>query len=618
MGFTRTEIRVEVTGAEEGARALENVAAADTRMTAATMAASQALQQQEKAVKQTTNAFGSAVQEIRRYDHATGLVTVEHVKVAKSAQEAGRGIEKMRDEANKAAQPMNVMGAAASVASKGVGLIMKAAYLLPGFGFAGILLKLGDAMSWVKEQFVEGAKQTEIQTAALAEWTRVVDEAAKAVRELGRAQSEAGRSRIGGALGIDPRALSGESRIQGAQLEAERAKLDERQKALDAQAGEIAAAERSVRERAARLSDAVAGGIILPGRYGMAAALEAEAKAIGERRRLLVSEAEKLRGAEISLESKVEGLRRAAGLADSQKAGGARGAGRSVAMPKAEGPNVNGVWSLGPAAGEDLSPQGIQNVISLDAWRAKRAAEAKAIADQEMADFRLVTDQRNAMMTAHMQAGDGGSPAIPSLYAMLTATEEEKAAFDQQMADASAGMRAIYAETQRLANDGVNMLTGLGRGLSMAAAASLLTGKSFKQAANDLLKSLAVQAAGEAIWQTAQGLGALALAAFGNPAAAASAAAHFKSAAVFTGLAVAFGGGAMATGGLGAGGGGASASRGSGAGMASAAGTNPYRSEASAPRPIHIHIGSETVTRVVDGERRREARRDGISAREAA
>ena len=135
------------------------------------------------------------------------------------------------------------------------------------------------------------------------------------------------------------------------------------------------------------------------------------------------------------------------------------------------------MWSLGPAAGEDLSPQGIQNVISLDAWKAKRAAEAKTIADQEMADFRLVTDQRNAMMTAHMQAGDGGSPAILSLYAMLTATEEEKAAFDQQMADASAGMRAIYAETQRLANDSVNMLTGLGRGLSIAAAASLLTGR---------------------------------------------------------------------------------------------------------------------------------------------
>ena len=152
----------------------------------------------------------------------------------------------------------------------------------------------------------------------------------------------------------------------------------------------------------------------------------------------------------------------------------------------------------------------------------------------------------------------------------------------------------------------------------MAAAAALLTGKSFKRAANDLLKSLAVQAAGEAIWQTAQGIGATALAAFGNPAAAASAAAHFKSAAVFAGLAVAFGGGAMATGGMGSSGGGRGASAGGGSGMASAAGTNPYRSESSAPQPIHIHIGAETVTRVVDGERRREARRDGISARAEA
>lgn len=615
MGFTRTEIRVEVVGAEEGARALESVAVADTRMTAATLAASKALQTQEQAVKRTTNAFGTAVEEIRRYDHATGLVTVEHVKVARSAQDASRGLEKMREEANKAAQPMNAMGAAASVASKGVGLIMKAAYLLPGFGFAGILLKLGDAMHWMKEQFIEGAKQTEIQTATLAEWTRVVNEATKAVRELGRAQSEAGRSRIGGALGIDPRALSGGARIEGAQLEAERARLDAAQRTLDTQAGEIAAAERSVRERGAALSASAANGVH-PGMFGAAASLEAEAKAIGERRRLLVAEAEKLRGAEIGLESKVEGLRRAAGLSDSQKTGGGRGGARAATMPKTDGPNVNGIWSLAPAAGEDVSPQGIQNVISLDAWKAKRAADAKAIADQEMADFRLVTDQRNAMMAAHLQAGDGGQPAIPSLYAMLTASEDEKTAFDQQMSDASAGMRAVYAETQRLADDGTNMLSGLGRGLSMAAAASLLTGKSFKQAANDLLKSLAVQAAGQAIWETALGVGSLAMAAMGNPAAAASAGLHFKAAGMFAGLSVAFAGGAGLTGGMRGGGG--SAGSGSGGGMASAAGTNPYRSESSAPQPIHIHIGAETVTRVVDGERRREARRDGISARAEA
>ena len=156
MGFTRTEIRVEVTGAEEGARALENVAAADTRMTAATMAASRAMQQQEKAVKQTTNAFGSAVQEIRRYDHATGLVTVEHVKVAKSAQEAGRGIEKMRDEANKAAQPLNAMKAVTEGFGKGLTFLYRAAAILPGFGIAGLLLEIGNAASWVADQFREG------------------------------------------------------------------------------------------------------------------------------------------------------------------------------------------------------------------------------------------------------------------------------------------------------------------------------------------------------------------------------------------------------------------------------------------------------------------------------
>lgn len=608
MGFTRTEIRVEVTGAEEGARALENVAAADTRMTAATMAASRALQQQEKAVKQTTNAFGSAVQEIRRYDHATGLVTVEHVKVAKSAQEAGRGIEKMRDEANKAAQPMNVMGAAASVASKGVGLIMKAAYLLPGFGFAGILLKLGDAMSWVKEQFVEGAKQTEIQTAVLAEWTRVVDEAAKAVRELGRAQSEAGRSRIGGALGIDPRALSGESRIQGAQLEAERAKLDERQKALDAQAGEIAAAERSVMERGAALSASAANGV-QPGMFGTAASLEAEAKAIGERRRMLVSEAEKLRGAEITLESKVEGLRRAAGLADSQKAGGARGAGRSVAMPKAEGPNVNGVWSLGPAAGEDLSPQGIQNVISLDAWKAKRAAEAKAIADQQSADLMTVLDQRNAMMLEHMNA-------------MAASTEPARSAFDTMAGSAKSAFGGMV-------DDAMNM------GGMLAGIAGTITGAFGQMATNMILsgeagsKGIKKAVANALAGYSAQAFGLSMLLSIAGAAAAATGPIFGWSAPqIFIAAGIAAAGGAalgVAARGLGAdmigqskGSGGGSSSSGGKSGMASAAGTNPYRSEATAPQPIHIHIGSETVTRVVDGERRREARRDGISAREAA
>jgi len=608
MGFTRTEIRVEVVGAEAATRSLKGVAVAEEQIHTTGTQAAKGLTQVEVATTRAGAASAIASDKAR----------------------------KLKEEINAVAMPANGARVAMEGLGKGLTFLQKAAAILPGFGIAGLLLEIGRAASWLSDQFVAGEKSTALQSATLAEYTRVVNEATKAVRELGRAQAEAGRSRIGGALGIDPRALSGGARIEGAQLEAERARLDAAQKTLDTQAGEIAAAERSVRERGAALSASAANGV-QPGMFGTAASLEAEARAIGERRRMLVAEAEKLRGAEIGLESKVEGLRRAAGLSDSQKTGGGRGGGRAETMPKAAGPNVNGIWSLAPAAGEDVSPQGIQNVISLDAWKAKRAADAKAIADQEMADFRLVTDQRNAMMAAHLQAGDGGQPAgdggqpagdnkqptnnnkqpaIPSLYAMLTANEDEKAAFDQQMADASAGMRAVYAETQRLADEGTGMLAGLGRGLSTAAAASLLTGKSFKQAANDLLKSLAVQAAGQAIWETALGVGSLAMAAMGNPAAAASAGLHFKAAGMFAGMSVAFAGGAGLTGGMRGGGG--SAGGGSGGGMASAAGTNPYRSESSAPQPIHIHIGSETVTRVVDGERRREARRDGISARAEA
>jgi hypothetical protein len=280
-------------------------------------------------------------------------------------------------------------------------------------------------------------------------------------------------------------------------------------------------------------------------------------------------------------------------------------------MPAAPGPTTTPMFSIAPAPGEDLTPRGIDNVVSLDAWKAKRAAEAAAQAQQ-------VIDQRNAMMAGHSTpAGAPAMPEVPSLLKMMTATDEERAAFDQQMADAGAGIKGLYSETQRLADDGVNMLSGLGRGLSQAAAASLLTGKSFRAAANELLKSLAVQAAGQAIWETALGIGSLAMAAMGTPGALASAGLHFKAAGVFAGLSAAFAGGAGFTGGM-RGGGSGGASAGGGGGMASAAGTNPYQPSQRAPQPIVIQIGAEVVTRVVDGERRREARRDGITAREAA
>lgn len=252
----------------------------------------------------------------------TGAATVSSAALERQerAQEKAReSARKLQAEIAAVAQPLNAGKVAAEGFGKAFTLINRAAYLLPGFGFAGILLAIGNAASWMAEQFTGGAKSTAIQDAALREYTRTVEAAAAAVRDLGRAQAEAGRSTIGGALGIDPRALSGGARLEGARLEAERAKLTQEQKRLDTEAGAIAAAERSVLERGARLSEEASRGVRV-GQFGIAAALQAEAETIGRRRRLFVEEAGKLRDAEVELSRRIETVRRVGAPAPSARA----------------------------------------------------------------------------------------------------------------------------------------------------------------------------------------------------------------------------------------------------------------------------------------------------------
>jgi len=494
---------------------------------------------------------------------------------------------------------------------KGLTFLYRAAAILPGFGIAGLLLEIGNAAGWVADQFREGEKSTALQSAALAEYTRIVNEATNAVRELGRAQSEAGRSRVGGALGIDPRALSGSARIQGAQLESERGSLDARQRALDAETGELAAAERSVRERAARLSDAVASGVILPGRYGMAAALEAEAEAIGKRRRLFVAEAEKLRGAEVDLESKVEALRRSAGLSDSQKTGGGRGGGRAETMPKAAGPRVSPMWAMPAGAGDDLTPFGIANVASIEEFKAKRDAEAFARMDADIEQQRLAGEK--AAEAYAIGFAEFSKPAMVETQRDLFATLADTAS------SSLGGMVDSAMNSATMLVDIVGTITGA---FGAMATNMILSGdagsKAIKKSVANALAGYSAQAFGLATLLTIAGAAAQAT----GPIFGWYAPQIFTAAGIAAAGGVALGLSARALGadkvGASPSGSRGGGSAGSGGGMASAAGTNPYRSESSAPQPIHIHIGSETVTRVVDGERRREARRDGISARAEA
>jgi hypothetical protein len=280
-------------------------------------------------------------------------------------------------------------------------------------------------------------------------------------------------------------------------------------------------------------------------------------------------------------------------------------------MPKAAGPNVNGIWSLAPAAGEDVSPQGIQNGIRLDAWNAKRETDAFARLDADIEQQRLAGEK--AAEAYAIGFAEFSKPAMVETQRDLFATLADTAS------SSLGGMVDSAMNSATMLVDIVGTITGA---FGAMATNMILSGDAGSKA---IKKSVANALAG----YSAQAFGLAALLTIAGAAAAATGPIFgWYAPQIFTAAGIAAAGGvalglsaralgadkvgASPSGSRGGGGGG------SGGGMASAAGTNPYRSESSAPQPIHIHIGSETVTRVVDGERRREARRDGISARAEA
>lgn len=608
MGFTRTEIRVEVTGAEEGARAMRGLAAAEDKVSESAIRERLSVQDAEQAI----------------------------VRKVRAEQAAKQAIEDALKPTTEMTKQTGLLAKAGELASSGLTMLRKAAEIIPGMELGTIIAGVAAGVYALYKAFGPATDATDKQTAAFKAQAAAARDLAAAQRGLLRGEIGAGAAALRQTLdrlgpGVTPEAQDQVIRLAALRQQAERARDEAIQRSVrragglvpvsDAEQQRIEAlqAERNKLIEQAQERD----GADFKLSFKERSALAVQAQAFQVEIDKIRDEANKAADWKLSevvnqttadlanLDRQLRGFGAGGPAPRAEGGGGRAGGGRVASMPTVPGPTTTPMFSIAPAPGEDLTPRGIDNVVSLDAWKAKRAAEAAAQAQE-------VINQRNNMMAGHATpAGVPAMPEVPSLLKMMTASDEERAAFDQQMADAGAGIKGLYSETQRLADDGVNMLSGLGRGLSQAAAASLLTGKSFRAAANELLKSLAVQAAGQAIWETALGIGSLAMAAMGTPGALASAGLHFKAAGVFAGLSAAFAGGAGLTGGM-RGGGGGGASAGGGGGMASAAGTNPYQPSQRAPQPIVIQIGAEVVTRVVDGERRREARRDGITAREAA
>lgn len=568
MTIRRTEFEVSVKGADATAKAFDSVATAEARMTGAAGVSSAALERQERA-----------------------------------QEKARESAKRLQAEIAAVAQPLNAGKVAAEGFGKAFTLINRAAYLLPGFGFAGILLAIGNAASWMAEQFTGGTKATAIQDAALREYTRTVEAATKAVRELGQAQTAAGRSAIGGALGIDPRALSGQARIDAARLGQQRDALDAAQKRIDAEYGALAARERSIRERAAALSDAAQGGI-RAGMFGMAAELERDAAAVGASRRALDEEVRQLQSRETDYARTLERLRGLAAPTTAPRAAGGRpAASREQAMGDMAFALPGRTVTAGEAVQRARAAWGEAGVIA-------RAEEERRAREQADALERM---QGLGLMAAG-HAMPEAAPQAPSLLSVLTADDEERARFEADMETASAGVQRMYAATQEAADGARQLGQSMGLGLSNAAAAALLTGGSFRKLANDVLKSIAVQAAGLAIFETAKGLGNLALAAFGVPNAAAAASLNFQSAAMYGAVATVAGIGAGATGGLRSGGSARAVSVGAAPSMG---GTSQYGGGSGGATVVQVYISGEQVTRAVRVEQSRQRMTGGITGRAA-
>ena len=113
---------------------------------------------------------------------------------------------------------------------------------------------------------------------------------------------------------------------------------------------------------------------------------------------------------------------------------------------------------------------------------------------------------------------------------------------------------------------GMSMMTAAAGNLGAGIMRMALTGEgSFKKMAQAALQSLAIEAAGKAVFELAEGLAMLALAAFGHPTAGASAGMHFQAAAVYGAMAAAFGAASAIAGQPGGGGGGGASGEGRGA-----------------------------------------------------
>jgi len=607
MGFTRTEIRVEVVGAEEGARAMRGLAAAEDKVS-------------EAAIRERL---------------AVGDAEAAIVKKIRAEQAAKRAIEDALKPTTEMTKQTGLLAKAGELASSGLTMLRKAAEVIPGMELGTIIAGVAAAVYGLYKAFGPATDATDKQTAAFKAQAAAARDLASAQRELLRGEVNAGGAALRQMLdrlgpGATPEAQDQVIRLAAQREQAARARDEAIQRSVRRAGGlvpvsdaeqkriESLQAERNKVIETAQEKDGNSFKLSLRDRQAMAEIAKAYQGEI-DKIRAGATKAADWRLSEVvnqttadlaNLDRQLRGMGAGPGGGVPRETAPSNGGASRVKAPAP--PGISGFELQLPGMGTVRPVEAAQNAIRNGPGLADVAAyqeQSRQMQAQQLADEQLAMGQRNAMMAAHMQAVAAATTQQRDLFATLSDTASSSLG----------GMVDSAMNSATMLVDIVGTITGA---FGAMATNMILSGdagsKAIKKSVANALAGYSAQAFGLATLLTIAGAAAAAT----GPIFGWCAPQIFTAAGIAAAGGVALGLSARALGadkvGASPSGSRGGGSAGSGGGMASAAGTNPYRSESSAPQPIHIHIGSETVTRVVDGERRREARRDGISARAEA
>ena len=452
MAIGRTEFQFSVSGADEAAAAHRNVARAADEVGTASMRAAEG---------------------VRQWDS----MTMTFVTVAPKATDAARKLnEQLREQAmrqelaaRESAKGASALALVGNAGSKTIAVMMRLSYLLPGLGFAGMIGGIAAGLGALYDAMAGAAKGTGMMTAAMVEYGRTVDKAVSdsiaKFDDLRVAQARAGLAMVGGALGVKGEQLPFDQAMGAQKLQGEI------ESARETQRKSLAGVAELERRRAALDIDRAKAGNLLP----------TDPLAIDLRRRQIEIN-EQRRGYKSAYDAAATDLRRLSAPYEPVGKGGRAGKpvdnslGAVVGRIAAEKTPRRGM--------EDAAFAGIGGMQAESYDASTDAARAKA---QEMADFQIIQDQRNAMMIAHMQGLQTEAVATANAMDMLAGSFD--GAFGR-MVDSATGAGGLLMQA-------LSVITGaVGSMMTNIIISGNAGSKGVAKAAGNALAGLSAQAFG--------------------------------------------------------------------------------------------------------------------------